>query len=96
MLTRRQLLNTVLAGSAAFAAGAGTAQAFTYQAMPPDVAAAYALGCGNSGDHGQLVQAARSALQGEIASGVMPAGAEQIVVCPICGCRMVVSADSSN
>jgi len=94
MLTRRELLSTTLAGSAAFVVGAGTAQAFTEQAMPPDVAAAYALGCGNAAGHDQLIQTARAALQGEIASGARPAGAEEIVACPICGCRMVVTASN--
>jgi hypothetical protein len=92
MLTRRQLLGTAIAGSAAFAAGAGTAQAFTFQPMPPDVAADYARGCGNVAGHDQLMQSARATLQGEISSGLKPAGAEEIVTCPICGCRIAVTA----
>jgi hypothetical protein len=95
MLTRRELLNYTLAGSAALVGGAAAAQALTFQKMPPDVAAAYALGCGNVGGHDRMMADARLALQGEIARGAMPAGAQQIVVCPICGCRMVVSAESS-
>lgn len=95
MLTRRQLLSTAIAGSAAFMAGASAAQAFTEQAMPPDVAADYLAGCSatsNSG-HDQLIEKMRAFLKGEIASGVKPAGAEEVVTCPICGCRMVVTAD---
>jgi len=92
MLTRRELLSTAIAGSAAFVAGASAAQAFTEQPMPPDVAAEYALGCGGVGGHDQLMQKALAALEGEIASGAKPASAEEIVVCPLCGCRMVVSA----
>jgi hypothetical protein len=96
MLTRRQLLNTALGGSAAFLAGAGAAQAFSIEAMPSDVAAAYALRCGgNVAGHDALMRSARTALDGEVARGLKPAGAQEIVVCPICGCRMVVSADSS-
>jgi len=96
MLTRRELLSTAIAGSAAFVAGASAAQAFTEQPMPPAVAAAYALGCsaGSAGGHDQLMQTVRSALQGEIASGIKPASAEAIVTCPICGCRMVVTASN--
>ena len=95
MLSRRQLLGTAIAGSAAFAAGAGVAQAFTFQPMTPDVAADYARGCGgNLAGHDQQMHAARTALQGDIASGVKPAGAKAIVTCPICGCRMVVTADN--
>jgi len=94
MLTRRELLSTALAGSAAFTAGASAAQAFTEQPMPPAVAAEYALGCSSAGNHDQLIQTARAALQGEIKSGLKPAGAEEIVSCPICGCRMVVTASN--
>jgi hypothetical protein len=93
MLSRRELLGTAIAGSATFVAGASAAQAFTEQPMPPVVAADYALGCGG-GDagHDQLMQTARTALQGAIKSGLKAAGAEAIVSCPICGCRMVVTA----
>jgi hypothetical protein len=94
MLTRRQLLGTAIAGSAAFAGGAGTAQAFTFQPMTPDVAADYARGCGKVTDHNQLMQSARAALQSEITSGVKPVGTEEIVTCPICGCRIAVTADN--
>jgi hypothetical protein len=96
MLTRRQLLGTAIAGSAAFVAGASAAQALTEQTMPPAVAAEYALGCGggNPAGHDQLMQTARAALRGQIASGAKPAGAEEIVVCPLCGCRMVVAASN--
>jgi hypothetical protein len=96
MLTRRQLLSTAIAGSAAFVAGASAAQAFTEQTMPPAVAAEYALGCGggNVAGHDPLMQTARAALRGEIASGAKAAGAEEIVVCPLCGCRMVVTASN--
>jgi hypothetical protein len=99
MLTRRELLSTAIAGSAAFVAGASlvgipAAQAFTEQPMPPAVAAQYALGCSASGSRGHegLIASARAALLGEIASGARSAGAEEIVTCPICGCRIVVTA----
>jgi hypothetical protein len=96
MLTRRKLLTTVFAGSAAFAGGAAAARAFSIEPMPADVAAAYALRCGgNLAGHDALMRSARTTLDGEIAKGLKPAGAQEIVVCPICGCKMVVSADSS-
>ena len=85
-------MSTALAGSAAFIAGASAAKAFTEQPMTPDVAADYARGCGGAGGHDQLMQTARTTLLGEIANGLKPAGAEAIVTCPICGCRMVVTA----
>jgi hypothetical protein len=94
MLTRRQLLSTVISGSAAFIAGASAAQAFSEQPMPPAVAAEYALGCSTIANHDQLVQTARSSLLDKITRGLMPANAEEIVTCPICGCRMVVTASN--
>jgi len=96
MLTRRRLLNTVLTGSAAFIGGAGAARAFSTEPMPADVAAMYAAHCGgNVAGHESLMRSARTALDGEIAQGLKPAGAQEIVTCPICGCKMVVSADPS-
>ena len=95
MLTRRELLNTALAGSAALVGGAAAAQAFSIEPMPADIAAAYAARCGNVAGHDALMRSARTSLLGEIAQGLKPAGAQEIVVCPICGCRMVVSAGSS-
>jgi hypothetical protein len=64
--------------------------------MPPAVAAEYALGCSAAGTsgHDQLMQKARAVLQGEIASGLKPASAEEIVACPLCGCRLVVTASN--
>ena len=94
MLSRRELLSTTLAGSAAFVVGASAAQAFTEQPMPPAVAAEYALGCSSVANHGQLVQSARTSLVDKITRGLMPANAEEIVTCPICGCRMVVTASN--
>lgn len=96
MLTRRELLGTAIAGSAAFMAGASAAQAFTEQPMPPAVAAEYLAGCTGTkvSGHGQLIEQARALLKGEIANGLKPAGAEEIVTCPICGCRMVVTASN--
>jgi hypothetical protein len=96
MMTRRQLLTRVIAGSAAFAGGSSVARAFTEQPMPPAVEAEYLAGCAssNSVGHGDLVRRARALLRGEIASGARPAGAEEFVTCPICGCRMAVTADN--
>jgi hypothetical protein len=95
MMTRRQLLSTAIAGSAAFMAGASAAEAFTVQPMPPAVEAEYLAGCGATpGNHTDLITQARALLKGEIANGAKPAGAEEVVTCPICGCRMVVTADN--
>jgi len=46
-------------------------------------------------DHSQLIASVRATLKGEIANGTASANAEQVVVCPICGCRFIVTADAS-
>ena len=96
MMTRRQLLGTAIAGSAAFMGGASAAQALTEQPMPPAVAADYLSGCTatNVAGHSDLISKTLAILKGEIASGAKPAGAQEIVTCPICGCRLVVSASN--
>jgi hypothetical protein len=96
MMTRRQLLGTAIAGSAAFMGGASAAQALTEQPMPPAVAADYLAGCTatNVAGHSDLISKTLAVLKGEIASGAKPAGAEEIVTCPICGCRLVVTASN--
>ena len=64
--------------------------------MPAPLAAEYQAGCTgtNVSGHNDLIAQARALLKGEIASGVKPVGAEEIVTCPICGCRMVVTASN--
>jgi hypothetical protein len=99
MLTRRELLAGVALGG--FAAGIGTrsAAAFSIEPMSKPVAAAYALACkpalAGGSDHSELIGDAQAALKREIASGALPPDARQVVVCPICGCRFVVTADAS-
>jgi hypothetical protein len=96
MMTRRQLLGTAIAGSAAFMGGASAAQALTEQPMPPAVAADYLAGCTatNVAGHSDLISKTLAVLKGEIASGAKPVGAQEIVTCPICGCRLVVTASN--
>ncbi|HVO01634.1 MAG TPA: hypothetical protein VMT54_05500 [Candidatus Cybelea sp.] len=92
MLTRRDLLNGTLLGGTALLAGTAAARAFSIEPMPADVAAAYALRCSTTLGHGQLIQTTKTALDAQIAKGLKPVGAQEIVVCPICGCKIVVSA----
>ena len=54
-----------------------------------------ALCSSSDAGHDALMRSARTTLDGQIAKGLKSAGAQEIVVCPICGCKMVVSADSS-
>jgi hypothetical protein len=99
-VTRRQLLAGVALGSAAAAFASRPAQAFSIEPMTAPLSKAYGLACqpasaGNT-DHVQLIADARTLLKNEIASGLKPAGAAQVVVCPICGCALTVTADASS
>jgi hypothetical protein len=99
MLNRRKLLSGAALSAAVAALGGRAAFAFSSEPMPKPVATAFALACKPAGgapaDHSQLIAAVQSILKGRIAAGVAPAGVEQVVVCPICGCRIVVTADAS-
>ena len=102
MLTRRQILvGSVFAGMSA-GLGARAAAAFSIETTPRYAAAAFALACkplagsNGSGDHGALVSSAQTTLKSEIARGVLAANAQEVVVCPICGCRFIVTANSAE
>jgi hypothetical protein len=98
MLTRRRLLSGVALGGLAAVVGRSAA-AFTIEPMPKPVAGAFALACkplaGSGGDHNQLIADAQALLRREISGGVLPATAQQVVVCPICGCRFTVTASAA-
>ena len=67
--------------------------------MPAPVVAAYALACkpasAGGSDHSQLIADVQAVLKGKVASGALPADTRQIIVCPICGCRITVTTDAS-
>jgi hypothetical protein len=94
MLSRRNVLMGAAAGGAGLALGTAGASAFTIEPMPVDVKSAYALACGDSNSHSQLIADTKLLLDGAIARGKAPAHAEEIVICPICGCKIVVTADA--
>jgi hypothetical protein len=98
MLSRRQILLASVFASASAAIGSRTAAAFSIETTPRIAADAFALACKPLGgsDHGALVSTAQATLKDEIKRGMVPAGAQEIVVCPICGCRFIVTADSSE
>ena len=98
MFSRRQVLLASVSASVGAAIGARTAAAFSIETTPRVAADAFALACKPLGgsDHGALVSTAQALLKDEIKRGVVPAGAQEIVVCPICGCRFIVTADSSE
>ncbi len=99
MLTRRKLMTGAALGGVAAALGARTAGALTREPMPAGVKAAYALACkvpaAGGGDHAALIAEAQAALKREIADGAAKADSVEVVVCPICGCRFTVTADSA-
>ncbi|HWA45736.1 MAG TPA: twin-arginine translocation signal domain-containing protein [Hypericibacter adhaerens] len=99
-LTRRQLLMGAAWGGVAAGLGGRAAQAFSIEPMPAPVSKAYGLACqpASSGatDHVQLIADVQAMLKGEIASGLKPANAQEVVVCPLCGCAITVTADASN
>jgi hypothetical protein len=99
MLTRRRLLTSAALGGIAAGLGARAALAFSIEPMSKPVQAVFALACkpamASGGDHGALIAAVQSSLKGKIAEGAAPANVQQVVVCPICGCRIIVTADAS-
>ena len=99
MLTRRKLLTGAALGGIAAGLGGRAALAFSIEPMSKPVAAAFALACrpaaASGSDHSRLIAAVRAILKGKIVSGAVPASVEQVVVCPICGCRIIVTADAS-
>ena len=90
------LLGSVFAGAGAVI-GVRAAAAISIETTPRFAADAFALACKPLGgsDHGALVASAQASLKDEIKRGVVPASAREIVVCPICGCRFIVTADAS-
>ena len=98
MLTRRHLLVSTVVGGFGTILAASAASAFSIETAPRFAVNAFALACKPLGgsDHGSLVASAQATLKDEIARGVLPTNAREIVVCPICGCRFIVTADSSD
>lgn len=101
MLTRRQILIASVCGGMVAGLASRTAAAFSIETAPKVASDAFALACkpfsGPMGgrDHGALVASAQATLKSEIARGVLAANAQEVVVCPICGCRFIVTADST-
>jgi len=97
MLSRRQLLIGSVFGGMAAALGSRAASAFSIETTPRFAANAFALACKplSGSDHGSLFASAQAMLKDEIARGVLPASAREVVICPICGCRFIVTADAS-
>jgi hypothetical protein len=97
MLSRRHLLLASIAGTVA-GGFAHPAWAFSIETTPKVATDAFALACKPlaGGGHGVLLTSAQATLKAEIARGVLAANAQEVVVCPICGCRFIVTADSTD
>jgi hypothetical protein len=99
MLTRRKLMTGAALGGVAVVLGGRPVAALTSEPMPAGVKAAYALACkspaASGGDHAALIADAQAALRREIAGGMAKTDTVEVVVCPICGCRFSVTADSA-
>jgi hypothetical protein len=101
MLTRRQILIGSVFGGMGASLAWHRAAAFSIETTPKVAIDAFALACKpfsgpmGGGDHGALVASAQATLKTEIARGVLAANAQEVVVCPICGCRFIVTADST-
>ncbi len=99
MLTRRALMTGAALGGIATGLGGRAAMAFSIEPMSKPIATAFALACkpaaAGGSDHSQLIADVQALLRGKIVSGAAPANVEQVVVCPICGCRIIVTADAS-
>src|SRR5262245_39231525 len=97
MTTRRDLLLGFVAGAAGFGLLADRALAWSVEELTPDQAATLAAACrAKADDHAGLISAARQDLIQRIAQGLLPAGADENVACPVCGCHFVVTAGGTN
>ena len=108
MLTRRQLMSGIALGGLMAPLGLRSAAALTLEPMPKPLSDAAALRCtanidtvsmtttvSTAADHKDLLAKMQEALRQKIAAGADPATAQEVAVCPICGCPLTVTAQSS-
>ncbi|HVJ34084.1 MAG TPA: hypothetical protein VND94_13285 [Terriglobia bacterium] len=108
MLTRRHLLSGIALGSLVAPLSLRSAFAITAEPMPKpltDMAAlrctakldtvSLASGAPVAADHSALLNQMRDLLKRKIAAGADPATAQEVAVCPLCGCPLTVTAQSS-
>jgi hypothetical protein len=111
MLTRRHLLSGiapgVLMGVLAAPFAARSALAITLEEMPKPLSDMAALRCtaqagsqASAGslpasDHTALLARMRQMLSEKIAAGADPVTAQEVAVCPICGCSLTVTAQAA-
>ncbi len=107
MLTRRHLLSGIALGGLMAPLAARSASAITLEPMPKPLTDLAALRCTAkvdnatftsaipAGDHADLLSKMRTLLMQKIAAGADPKTAQEVAVCPICGCALTVTAQSS-
>ena len=96
MMTRRAMLLGTLSSLAGAALLSRAGQAFVIEEMPVHVSNALAAACRPTADnHAALLKSTRDDLLARIAKGLLPAGANEQVACPVCCCNFVVSADGA-
>jgi hypothetical protein len=108
MLTRRHLLSGIALGGLLAPLGFRSALAMTAESMPKPLVDMAALRCSAKidnvalvgaapvvSDHGDLLNKMRDLLWQKIAAGADPATAQEVAVCPLCGCPLTVTAQSS-
>ena len=103
MLTRRHLLSGIALGGLTIPFVRHSATALTLEPMPKSLGDAIALHCSakadtvslTSADHGDLLARMRDTLLRKIAAGADPKTAQEVAVCPLCGCPLTVTVQNS-
>lgn len=108
MLTRRHLLSGIALGGLMAPLSLRSAFALSAEPMPKPLSDLAALRCTAkvdtvnlssalpaTADHADLLSQMRDKLRQKIAAGADPATAQEVAVCPLCGCPLTVTAQSS-
>jgi len=108
MLTRRHLLSGIALGGLMAPLALRSATALTLEPMPKPLSDLAALRCTakadtvsltdglpTAADHGDLLARMRDTLMQKIAAGADPKKAQEVAVCPLCGCPLTVTAQAS-
>jgi hypothetical protein len=108
MLTRRHLLSGIALGSLMAPLSLRSAFAISAEPMPKPLGDLAALRCSakvdntsltsavpDVSDHSELLGRMKDLLRQKIAAGADPATAQEVAVCPLCGCPLTVTAQNS-
>jgi hypothetical protein len=108
MLTRRHLLSGIALGSLMAPLSLRSAFAISAEPLPKPISDLAALRCTakvdnasltgvvpDASDHSELLGKMKELLRQKIAAGADPATAQEVAVCPLCGCPLTVTAQNS-